>query len=614
MQSANGTVCTACRNKIKVAISSIYLLDITNSKEMLSWLKKRLQGSNKPAQTEQVLSATESAEEVEQITTDEGNGASLEETPLPIEASTLRNSTEEEPIQVHDTLQEPVIVQPVPDKIPQHAILLEGYIHPPATLLNEPATETSIDLDELELSKTRLANTLSSFGAGIQSISATVGPTDTLYEVIPAIGVRIAKIVNLKEDIALTLNAPGINITAPIPGKGTVGISIPNRVRQTVYMRSLIETTLFNANSMSLPVALGKRTDNTDYIVDLAALPHLLVAGATGQGKSVGINAIILSLLYKKHPSELKFVMIDTKQVELVVYEAIERHFLAKLPSGTDAIVTDATKAINTLNSLCLEMDNRYDLLKAAGVRNIKDYYHKLNDPQLDCKQGHRHLPYIVLIVDEFADLITRSGREVETPLTRLAQIGRAVGIHMIVSTQHPSSEVITSNIKANFLGRIAFKVTSKINSRTILDVSGAETLLGNGDMLISVNNELQRAQCAFVSSSEVEKVVAYIASQQGYPTAFLLPESEIDDWRSASIDLHNRDKMFDDCARLVVQMQSGSTSNVQRRFNLGYNRAGRIMDQLEAAGIVGPAFGSKPREVHFKTEAELERFLKALE
>lgn len=579
---------------------------------MLSWLKKRLHGQDTPAQAEH-LPSNGSAVGNEPLIVEHNSQAATDEAELHVEVVTQMVNTIDVSSEIESAASGIELEKQSTVETDEQAAVLENYIHPDASLLAEPVADAGIDADELEQCKMRLVKVLNTFGASIQSITGTVGPTDTLYEVIPAIGVRIAKIVNLKEDIALTLNAPGINIIAPMPGKGTVGISIPNKVRQTVYMRSLIDSDLFRTNTMSLPIALGKRPDNTDYIADLALLPHLLVAGATGQGKSVGINAIIVSLLYKKHPSEVKFVMIDTKQVELIGYEAIDKHFLAKLPSKRDAIITDVPTAINTLNGLCIEMDGRYDLLKDAGVRNIKDYNSKFNSNQLDSKHGHKYLPFIVLVIDEFADLITRSGREVEPPLTRLAQIGRAVGIHMIASTQHPSSEVITSNIKANFLGRIAFKVTSKINSRTILDVSGAEALLGSGDMLISIDNELQRAQCAFVSSAEVEKVVEFIASQQGYPTAFLLPEYEPDDWGTASIDLRNRDKLFDDCARLVVQMQSGSTSNIQRRLNLGYNRAGRIMDQLEAAGIVGPAYGSKPREVYFKTEPELERFLQSL-
>jgi S-DNA-T family DNA segregation ATPase FtsK/SpoIIIE len=407
---------------------------------MLNWLKKKLQGLDKDSQSEQIGFQNET----EQIETHQSGKIAIEEVESPVGLSVSTSNDIDVLSPTMGTVQQVNIEKLFTTELPERTtVILDKYIYPDATLLNEPVVDTCIESDEIEQNKNKLVKALTSFGANIQSITATVGSTDTLYEIIPAIGVRIAKIVNLKEDIALTLNAPGINIIAPIPGKGTIGISIPNKVRQTIYMRSLIETDLFASNSMSLPIALGKKSDNTDYIVDLATLPHLLVAGATGQGKSVGINTIVMSLLYKKHPSELKFVMIDTKQVELIVYEAIEKLFLAKLPYNRDAIVTDATKAIHTLQALCLEMDNRYELLRDAGVRNIKDYYHKFNDKKLDPKRGHKYLPYIVLVIDEFADLVTRSGKEVEPPLTRLAQIGRAVGIHMIASTQHPSSEVI---------------------------------------------------------------------------------------------------------------------------------------------------------------------------
>ncbi len=492
--------------------------------------------------------------------------------------------------------------------------ILQEYVLPPTTLLDEVQTISDIKAEDLEQNKNQVVSAFKSFGTNINCVSATVGPTDTLFEVVPAAGIRIAKILSLKDDIALTLNAQSINIIAPIPGKGTIGISIPNKTRQVVSMKSLIESEIFTKSKMSLPIALGKKMDNTDYIVDLTTLPHLLVAGATGQGKSVGLNAILVSLLFKKRPSEVKFILIDTKQVELIIYRTIEKHFLAKLPHEIEAIITDTSKAINTLNSLCIEMDNRYELLKDAGVRNIKDYNDKFDHHKIIQELDHKFLPFLVLVIDEFADLITTAGKEVELPLTRLAQIGRAVGIHMIVATQHPSSEVITSNIKANFLGRIAFKVTSKVNSRAILDISGAEQLIGNGDMLVSINNEQHRVQCAFIDRPEIERILEFIAKQPGYSNPFALPESDGHNLsESINVDLRNRDKLFDDCARLVVQLQSGSTANLQRRLNLGYNRAGRIMDQLEAAGIVGPANGSKAREVYFKLESELEQFLNSL-
>ncbi len=493
---------------------------------------------------------------------------------------------------------------------------LPDYQFPTLDLIADRATETiPLDKEELEKNKTQIIQTLRSFGIEIQRISATVGPTVTLYEIVPAEGVRISKIRNLEDDIALNLSALGIRIIAPIPGRGTIGIEVPNTNKQIVSMRTLLGSEKFVNNKMSLPIALGKKIDNENYIVDLAAMPHLLMAGATGQGKSVGINAILVSLLYKKHPSQLKFVMVDPKKVELSIYRVIEKHFLAKLPNEEEAIITDTKKVINTLNALCIEMDNRYELLKEAGTRNIREYNEKFISRKLNPERGHKYLPFIVLVVDEFADLIMTAGKEVEMPIARLAQLARAIGIHLIIATQRPSVNVITGTIKANFPARIAFKVSAKVDSRTILDTGGAEQLIGRGDMLISYGSELLRLQCAFVDTPEVEDVVNYIGRQRGYLSAFELPEYEGEDAENDKVvDLSNRDKLFEDCARLVVQMQSGSTSNLQRRLNLGYNRAGRIMDQLEAAGIVGPAVGSKPREVYFKTEAELQEFLQTLD
>jgi DNA segregation ATPase FtsK/SpoIIIE, S-DNA-T family len=493
---------------------------------------------------------------------------------------------------------------------------LHNYKYPTLDLLEDRVQEAiSLNKEELERNKDQIINTLKSFGIEIKSITATVGPTVTLYEVIPAEGVRISKIRNLEDDIALNLAALGIRIIAPIPGKGTIGIEVPNANKQIVSMRALLSSEKFVNNKMSLPIALGKKIDNENYIVDLATMPHLLMAGATGQGKSVGINAILVSLLYKKHPSQLKFVMIDPKKVELSVYRKIEKHFLAKLPNETEPIITDTKKAIYTLKALCDEMDNRYELLKEAGARNIKEYNEKIVNRKIRNPQEHKYLPFIVLVIDEFADLIMTAGKEVEMPIARLAQLARAVGIHLIIATQRPSVNVITGTIKANFPARIAFKVSAKVDSRTILDVGGAEQLIGRGDMLVSHGSELLRLQCAFVDTPEVEEIVNFIGDQRGYPTAHPLPEPEMDDEDGGgkNVDLKNRDKLFDDCARLVVQMQSGSTSNLQRRLNLGYNRAGRIMDQLEAAGVVGPANGSKPREVYFKTESELDEFLHSL-
>lgn len=493
---------------------------------------------------------------------------------------------------------------------------LPDYRFPTLDLLEHRSQETiALNKEELEQNKAQIEKTLNSFGITIQRISATVGPTVTLYEIVPAEGVRISKIRNLEDDIALNLSALGIRIIAPIPGKGTIGIEVPNANKQIVSMRTLLSSEKFVNNKMSLPIALGKQINNENYIVDLATMPHLLMAGATGQGKSVGINAILVSLLYKKHPSQLKFVMVDPKKVELSVYRLIEKHFLAKLPNEEEAIITDTKKVINTLNALCIEMDNRYESLKDAGTRNIKEYNEKFIARRLNPAKGHKYLPFIVLVVDEFADLIMTAGKEVEMPIARLAQLARAVGIHLIVATQRPSVNVITGTIKANFPARIAFKVSAKVDSRTILDAGGAEQLVGRGDMLVSHGSELLRLQCAFVDTPEVEEIVNFIGSQRGYPHAFELPEYEGDETDSdrGSVDLSNRDKLFEDCARTVVSTQSGSTSNLQRKFNLGYNRAGRIMDQLEAASIVGPAMGSKPREVYFKTEAELEQFLDSI-
>lgn len=494
---------------------------------------------------------------------------------------------------------------------------LSRYKYPTLDLLEQFAQgDISYDREELERNKNQIIATLRSFGIEIQRISATVGPTVTLYEIVPAEGVRISKIRNLEDDIALSLAALGIRMIAPIPGKGTIGIEVPNANKQIVSMRALLESEKFVNSKMSLPIALGKKIDNENYIVDLATMPHLLMAGATGQGKSVGINAILVSLLYKKHPSQLKFVMVDPKKVELSIYRTIEKHFLAKLPNEEEAIITDTKKVINTLNALCIEMDNRYELLKDAGARNIKEYNEKFIKRRLNPQDGHKFLPFIVLVIDEFADLIMTAGKEVEMPIARLAQLARAIGIHLIVATQRPSVNVITGIIKANFPARMAFRVSSKIDSRTILDTGGADQLIGRGDMLVSYGSDLIRLQCAFVDTPEVERIVEFIGSQQGYPTAFELPEyegAENEGIEEKNIDLSKRDKMFEECAHMIVNSQSGSTSMLQRKFNLGYNRAGRIMDQMEAAGIVGAAQGSKPRDVLVKTDYELREILESL-
>ena len=435
-----------------------------------------------------------------------------------------------------------------------------------------------------------------------------------MYEIIPAAGVRISRIKNLEDDIALSLAALGIRIIAPIPGKGTIGIEVPNAKKSIVSMKTLLSSEKFQNNNFSLPIAIGKKIDNENFIVDLAAMPHLLMAGATGQGKSVGLNAILVSLLYKKHPSQLKFVLVDPKKVELSIYKTIENHFLAKLPGEEDAIITDTKKVVHTLNALCIEMDNRYDLLKEAGCRNIKEYNEKFVSRKLNPEKGHQFLPFIVLVVDEFADLIMTAGKEVEMPIARLAQLARAVGIHLIIATQRPSVNIITGTIKANFPARIAFKVSSKIDSRTILDAGGAEQLIGKGDMLISYNGEIVRLQCAFVDTPEVDKIVDFIGEQRGYPQAFLLPEYiDEKDMEGKDFDLSDKDPLFEDAARLIVASQVGSTSLLQRRMKLGYNRAGRLMDQLEASGIVGGNQGSKAREVLIKTEADLQQMLDSI-
>lgn len=492
---------------------------------------------------------------------------------------------------------------------------LRDYKYPRLDLLETHGSERIVhDPAELEENKNQIINTLKNYDIAIQKISATIGPTVTLYEIVPAAGVRISRIKNLEDDIALSLAALGIRIIAPIPGKGTIGIEVPNVKKSVVGMKTLLASEKFQHNNYSLPIAIGKRIDNENFIVDLASMPHLLMAGATGQGKSVGVNAILVSLLYKKHPSQLKLVLIDPKKVELSLYNKIEKHFLAKLPGEEDAIITDTKKVINTLNALCIEMDNRYDLLKEAGARNIREYNEKFIKRRLNPQKGHQFLPFIVLVIDEFADMIMTAGKEIEMPIARLAQLARAVGIHLIIATQRPSVNIITGTIKANFPSRIAFKVSSKIDSRTILDMGGAEQLIGKGDMLISHHGEITRLQCAFVDTPEIEEIVEFIGEQRGYPQAFLLPEYvDEKDLEGRDFDLNDRDPLFEDAARLIVQNQVGSTSLLQRRMKLGYNRAGRLMDQLEAFRIVGPSQGSKARDVLVKTEAELNEILHTL-
>lgn len=492
---------------------------------------------------------------------------------------------------------------------------LSSYQFPPIDLLENygGSKEIVINTEELNANKDRILKTLGDYGIEIQKIKATVGPTVTLYEIIPAAGVRISKIKNLEDDIALSLSALGIRIIAPIPGKGTIGIEVPNQNAEMVPMRSLISSEKFQNTTMDLPIALGKTISNETFIFDLAKMPHLLMAGATGQGKSVGLNAILVSLLYKKHPSQIKFVLVDPKKVELTLFNKIERHFLAKLPDSADAIITDTKKVVHTLSSLCIEMDQRYDLLKEAQVRNIKEYNAKFIARKLNPNNGHKFLPYIVLVIDEFADLIMTAGKEVEAPIARIAQLARAVGIHLVIATQRPSVNIITGTIKANFPARIAFRVTSKIDSRTILDSGGADQLIGRGDMLLSTGNDLIRLQCAFVDTPEVEKICEFIGSQRGYPDAYLLPEYVDENGEGSGkddMDPSERDSMFNQAAEIVVSTQQGSTSLIQRKLKLGYNRAGRIVDQLEAAGILGRFEGSKAREVLIKDMLSLEQFL----
>ena len=493
---------------------------------------------------------------------------------------------------------------------------LASYKLPSIDLLKDFGdTSKKVTPEELEANKNKIVETLSNYKIKIASIKATIGPTVTLYEIVPEAGVRISKIKNLEDDIALSLAALGIRIIAPIPGKGTVGIEVPNRNPEIVSMRAVVASDKFQEAKMELPVVMGKTITNETYVFDLAKMPHLLMAGATGQGKSVGLNAVLVSLLYKKHPSQLKFVLVDPKKVELTLYNKIERHYLAKLPDTEDAIITDNDKVINTLNSLCIEMDQRYELLKTAMVRNIVEYNAKFIARKLNPENGHKFLPYIVLVIDEFADLIMTAGKEVETPIARLAQLARAIGIHLIIATQRPSANIITGIIKANFPGRLAFRVTSGIDSRTILDASGADQLIGRGDMLISQGNDLVRLQCAFVDTPEVEEICDFIGEQRGYPETFTLPEyvGESATGGTGEFDGSDRDALFDDAARMLVQHQQGSASLLQRKMKIGYNRAGRLIDQMEEAGIIGPSEGSKARQVLISDLETLERLLEAL-
>jgi len=547
-----------------------------------------------------------SVENIEMV--DEAQIVTMEEAEI---LSDVSEDVKEEPIEeIEIEVEKPVHEEHIVDNLSNTLVKdfgefdpkleLSSYKFPDLKLLRDYNNENiNIDKLELENNKNKIVETLNNYKIGISSIKATIGPTVTLYEIVPNAGVRISKIKNLEDDIALSLAALGIRIIAPIPGRGTIGIEVPNKKPSVVSMKSVLSAKKFQDSKMDLPIALGKTISNETFVIDLAKMPHLLMAGATGQGKSVGLNAVLASLLYKKHPAEVKFVLVDPKKVELTLFNKIERHYLAKLPDTEEAIITDTKAVINTLNSLCIEMDNRYDLLKNAFVRNIKEYNTKFIARKLNPENGHKFLPYIVLVIDEFADLIMTAGKEIETPIARLAQLARAIGIHLIVATQRPSVNVITGIIKANFPVRVAFRVTSKIDSRTILDFQGADQLIGKGDMLISTGNELTRLQCAFIDTPEVENVTDFIGSQRAYASAHILPEYIGEEsGTSVEVDIADRDKLFEEAARLVVNAQQGSASLLQRKLKLGYNRAGRIIDQLEAANIVGPFEGSKARQV----------------
>jgi len=537
--------------------------------------------------------------------------------PLPMDILPKEEPVKEEAFVIEKAVEEDIIEDNLASRLVSDFGLfdptldLSNYKYPTIDLLKEYSTGgITINQEELEENKNRIVETLRNYKIEIAQIKATVGPSVTLYEIVPEAGIRISKIKSLEDDIALSLSALGIRIIAPIPGKGTIGIEVPNKNPTMVSMKSVIGSAKFQEAEMELPIALGKTISNETFVVDLAKMPHLLMAGATGQGKSVGLNAVITSLLYKKHPAEIKFVMVDPKKVELTLFNKIERHYLAKLPDTDDAIITDNAKVVNTLNSLCVEMDNRYNLLKDAMVRNIKEYNEKFKSRKLNPENGHRFLPYIVLVVDEFADLIMTAGKEVEMPIARLAQLARAIGIHLIIATQRPSVNVITGLIKANFPARIAFRVSSKIDSRTILDTQGADQLIGRGDLLYSNGNDVVRVQCAFVDTPEVDKIVDFIGSQKAYATAYLLPEFIGEDGGpSLEMDISERDTLFREAAEIIVNAQQGSASLLQRKLKLGYNRAGRLIDQLEAAGIVGPFEGSKARSVNIQDMTSLDQF-----
>jgi S-DNA-T family DNA segregation ATPase FtsK/SpoIIIE len=595
----------------------------------LGWTPEKMVSWFKDLNDKQENSIEENLSEVGlnvDLTEEDSESSNKEEEAFEDKPLEILDNTEEEPTIIGS---EPIameieapVEESVEEQLSKKLVEKQGFFDPTLELSNfkRPSLELlkdygdsgiTINQEELEANKNKIVETLNNYKIGIANIKATIGPTVTLYEIVPEAGIRISKIKNLEDDIALSLSALGIRIIAPIPGKGTIGIEVPNQKPSIVSMRSVISASKFQNAEMELPIALGKTISNETFVVDLAKMPHLLMAGATGQGKSVGLNAVLSSLLYKKHPAEVKFVLVDPKKVELNIYNKIERHFLAKLPDTEEAIITDNTKVINTLNSLCIEMDNRYELLKNAMCRNLKEYNKKFRERKLNPNDGHNYLPYIVLVVDEFADLIMTAGKEVETPIARLAQLARAIGIHLIIATQRPSVNVITGIIKANFPARIAFRVTSKIDSRTILDSGGADQLIGRGDMLYTQGNELTRIQCAFVDTPEVEKIAAYVGGQKGYADAHLLPEYVGEESTSnLDIDASERDALFREAAEVIVTAQQGSASLLQRKLKLGYNRAGRIIDQMEAAGVVGPFEGSKARQVLVSDFTALDRLL----
>jgi S-DNA-T family DNA segregation ATPase FtsK/SpoIIIE len=607
--------------------------------------------ANEMVMPESISELSDDVDEIAELEEEEETEASEEEN----EEEWVIERKESKPIkkpaelQIEDTIEEPMAVAPEVEEVVDEVVVeepldleiaeiteentlekvgsletynydptldLSSYKYPTFDLLNEYDSSKAVQVtkEELSANKDRIVETLSHYNIGIASIKATIGPTVTLYEIVPEVGIRISKIKNLEDDIALSLSALGIRIIAPIPGKGTIGIEVPNKNKEMVSMRSVLSTEKFMKSDKELPVVFGKTVSNEVFIVDLAELPHLLIAGATGQGKSVGLNVLLASLLYKKHPSQLKLVLVDPKKVELTLFNKIERHFLAKLPDGGDAIITDTKKVIHTLNSLCVEMDLRYDLLKDAQVRNIREYNKKFIERKLNPNNGHRFLPYIVLVIDELADLMMTAGKEVETPIARLAQLARAIGIHLVVATQRPSVNVITGTIKANFPARLSFKVSSKIDSRTILDAGGADQLIGKGDMLFA-HGDMVRLQCAFLDTGEVERICEFIGSQRGYSMAYKLPEYSDDETgqEKGEFNLSEKDPLFEEAAKILVMHQQGSTSLLQRKLKLGYNRAGRLIDQLEAAGIVGQFEGSKAREVLIKDEYSLEAHLKGL-